>query len=146
MLGCGEHRNRTRGAIARLRLPPTSRGLIQTTIHDKYSGSIKIATHLDHSRYRKTPSGTNWSNRWTYRFTVRRLHVAPRCQQAYRGTSLIRNSSHVGPYIRTMSRALCGSREGGCFSRMRYSCNHFSFSQHSRGAVNCFVRGCVQLT
>ena len=31
------------------------------------SGLIKIITHLNRSSHRKTTSGTNWSNRWTYR-------------------------------------------------------------------------------
>ena len=40
---------------------------IWTSIYDKYPGSIKITTHLDHIRHCKAASGTNWSNRWTYR-------------------------------------------------------------------------------
>ena len=41
--------------------------LIRTIIYDKYSGSTKITTHLDHISHRKMTSGINWSNRWTCR-------------------------------------------------------------------------------
>ena len=41
--------------------------LIRTSIYDKYSGSMKIATPLDHIRHFKTASNTNRSNRWTCR-------------------------------------------------------------------------------
>ena len=41
--------------------------LIRTSIYDKYSGSMKITTHLDRISHCKTASGTNWSNGWTYR-------------------------------------------------------------------------------
>ena len=34
---------------------------------------------------------------------------------AYRGTSLIRHSPPLGPYSRTMSGVLGGSKEGGMF-------------------------------
>ena len=40
---------------------------IRTTIHDQYSHSMKITTRLDQISDCKTASGTNWSNRWTYR-------------------------------------------------------------------------------
>ena len=40
---------------------------IQASIYDKYSGSMKITTHLDPIRRRKTASGIDWLNRWTYR-------------------------------------------------------------------------------
>jgi len=43
---------------------------IRTSIYDKYSGSTKITTHLDHVSYCKTASDTNWSNRWTYRVFI----------------------------------------------------------------------------
>ena len=33
----------------------------------EYLCSMKITTHLDHIGHCKTASGTNWSNRWTYR-------------------------------------------------------------------------------
>jgi len=35
------------------------RNFIQTSVYDKYSGSIKITTHLDHISYCKTASGAN---------------------------------------------------------------------------------------
>ena len=38
-----------------------------TCIYDKYSVSIRIATHLTHVSQCKTSYGANWSNRWTYR-------------------------------------------------------------------------------
>ena len=40
---------------------------IRTSICDKYSGSTKITTHLNFIRHCRTASGTNWSNRRTYR-------------------------------------------------------------------------------
>ena len=43
---------------------------IRTSICDKYSGSMKITTRLDHTSHCKTASGTNWSNRWTYRVFI----------------------------------------------------------------------------
>ena len=36
-------------------------------------------------------------------------------ESLYRGTSLIRNCPPLGPYIRTMPMALCGTRGGGLF-------------------------------
>ena len=48
----------------------SSRNFIRTSICDKYSGSIKITSHLDHISHWKTASGTNWSNRWTYRVLI----------------------------------------------------------------------------
>jgi hypothetical protein len=50
--------------------------LIRTSIFDKFSGSMKFTTRLDHNSHRKTASGTNWSNRWTYRIPVRADFVA----------------------------------------------------------------------
>ena len=38
---------------------PAGADLICTSIYDKYSGSTKFATHLDHIRYCKAPPGTN---------------------------------------------------------------------------------------
>jgi hypothetical protein len=43
---------------------------IRTGIYDEYSGLMKITTHLDHISHCKTVSGTNWSNRWTYRVFI----------------------------------------------------------------------------
>ena len=37
--------------------------LIQTSIYDEYSGTMKITTHLDHISHCKTASGTNGSKR-----------------------------------------------------------------------------------
>ena len=42
------------------------RHLTWTNIHDRYSGPIKISTHLDHLSNHKTASDTNWSNTWTH--------------------------------------------------------------------------------
>ena len=39
---------------------------------DIYSSSMKITAHLDHTSHCKRASGTNWSNRWTYRFRLNR--------------------------------------------------------------------------
>ena len=36
---------------------------IRTSVYDKYSGSTKIATQLDHISHCKETSGINWSNR-----------------------------------------------------------------------------------
>ena len=47
------------------------RDLNRTSICGKYSGSMKFTTHLDHIRHCETASGSNWSNRRTYRvFTI----------------------------------------------------------------------------
>ena len=44
--------------------------LIGASICDKYSGSMKITTHLDHIGHWKTASGTTWSNSWTHRVFI----------------------------------------------------------------------------
>jgi len=41
-----------------------------SALYDKYSGSMKITTHLDNISHCKTASGTNWSNRWVYRVFI----------------------------------------------------------------------------
>ena len=41
--------------------------LVRTIIHDKYSGSMNIITHLDQISHCATAFGTNSSSRWTYR-------------------------------------------------------------------------------
>ena len=43
---------------------------IRTSIYDKYSGSLKLTSHLYHVSHCTTASGTHWSNRWTYRVFV----------------------------------------------------------------------------
>ena len=50
----------------------------------------------------------------------------PDCKDAeHRGTSLIRNSTPLRPYSRTMPRALWWSLGGGgCFLSARYPCTH----------------------
>ena len=40
---------------------------IPKTIYHEISVSMKFTTHLDHVSHCKTASGTNWSERWTYR-------------------------------------------------------------------------------
>ena len=44
--------------------------LIQTGTYDEYSCAMKLTTRLDHISHCKTASGTNWSNRWTYRVST----------------------------------------------------------------------------
>ena len=44
--------------------------LVRKSIYDKYSGSMKTATHLDHISQCRTASGTNKSNRWTYQVLI----------------------------------------------------------------------------
>ena len=41
--------------------------LIRMSVYDKYSGSMKMTSHLDHVSRVKAASGANWSNRCTYR-------------------------------------------------------------------------------
>ena len=49
--------------------------LIRTSFDAKYSGSMKITTHLDHISHGKIAPGTNWLNRWTYQvFIVNTRH------------------------------------------------------------------------
>ena len=43
------------------------------------------------------------------------VHAFPSAKVLYRGTSLIRNRRPLGPYSRTMPRALRGSKGGGRF-------------------------------
>jgi len=43
---------------------------IGASFYDKYSGLMKITTHLDYISHCKTASGTSWSNRWTYRVFI----------------------------------------------------------------------------
>ena len=38
----------------------------RTSMHDKYSGSMKITTHLDHISHCKIASGQKGSNAWKY--------------------------------------------------------------------------------
>ena len=47
-----------------------SPNFIRTSVYDKHSGSMEITTHLDEISRCKTASGTNWSNRWTYRVFI----------------------------------------------------------------------------
>ena len=47
--------------------------LIRSSIHDKFSGVMKITTHLYHISHCKTSSGTNWSKRWTHRVFIQIL-------------------------------------------------------------------------
>ena len=50
--------------------PSSALDLISASIHIQYSAPTKIATHLDHIIHCKTTSGTNESNRWTYRVFI----------------------------------------------------------------------------
>ena len=46
------------------------RRIVEEPVYDRYSGSIKITSHLDFiSQCRATP-GTHWSRRWTIRVFV----------------------------------------------------------------------------
>ena len=44
--------------------------LIRTIIFNKYSGWMKITSPPDQISHCKTTSGSNWSNRWTYRVST----------------------------------------------------------------------------
>ena len=46
------------------------RDLLRSSVSDKYSGSMKITTHLHHISRCKRASDTNWSSRWTYRVFI----------------------------------------------------------------------------
>jgi len=56
---------------------------------------------------------------------------------AYRGTSLIRNSAPLGPYIRTMPRALWWSKGAGLFliSEVPLSTSHRSLTPNPERAL-----------
>ena len=62
-----------RGPSPYLPVPALQGGsnLIRTSIYDKYSGSVKITTQLDHIGHCKTAYATNWSKRWNYRVFIR---------------------------------------------------------------------------
>ena len=47
---------------------------IRTSVCDKHSGSTKFTTRLDHISHCQTASGTNRSNRWTYRVFIINAH------------------------------------------------------------------------
>ena len=67
------HNRRKRGydtALCQVEAPKRVFDLVRTSIYEKYSGSMKIATRLDHIRNRKTASGANWSKRRTYRLFI----------------------------------------------------------------------------
>ena len=44
--------------------------LARTSIYDKFSGLMKVDTHLDHISRCKAAFGTNCSNKWTYRVFI----------------------------------------------------------------------------
>ena len=48
----------------------SSTEFIRTSVYEKYSGSIKITTHLDHISHFKTTSGTDWSKILTYQVFI----------------------------------------------------------------------------
>jgi hypothetical protein len=105
------------------------------SIYDKYSGSMKITTRLNHMSHCKTASGKNRPNDWTYRVCIVNTHrdglgllingstlecscvaVAPR----FNGSSsqgFLAHKKHrpLGPYSRAMLRPYGGPRGGGCF-------------------------------
>ena len=47
--------------------------IIRTSMYNTYSGSLKITSHLDHIGHCERSSGTDWSNRWTYRVFI--IHI-----------------------------------------------------------------------
>ena len=57
----------------------------QTPFMIKNSGSVKYTTHLDHISHCKTASGTNWSNRLTYRVFIKNTRH-DKLGRVYRGT------------------------------------------------------------
>ena len=61
--------------IAAKRLPSTHMpSVLRTSIHDKYSGSMKSTARLDHIGLCKAASSTFISNRWTYRTFLKNTH------------------------------------------------------------------------
>ena len=89
---------------------------------------MQINTHLNHTSHYKTASGTNWSNRWTYRVHIR----STRRDSIHTGGS----ASHLPQgylaqkkqrFPRTLQYRLClgpyGGPRGGCrFLWARYPC------------------------
>ena len=59
--------------------------------------------------------------------------------RAYWGTSLIRNSAHLGPYSRTMSRALWKLQRGACFLWARCPCKPAA-EQYACARIYLWVR------
>ena len=58
--------------------------LIRTSIFDKYSGSPKTTTHLDHVSHCRTASGINRSNRWTCRVFIILTEIQPETGNDFR--------------------------------------------------------------
>ena len=56
--------------LERLSHAVRSPNLIPMTIYHKYSGSMKITTHLDDISHCKTTYGTSWGNGWAHRVFV----------------------------------------------------------------------------
>ena len=74
--------------------------LIQTSIHDKYSNSMKTTTHLYHIAYFKGTPGQKCSNGWTNRmcFTNTRQQQISTCDLAWGHTlnsKLLSLKSHL---------------------------------------------------
>ena len=58
-------------------LPPSEhshKAFIWTSIFDKYSGAMKVATRLDRISHCKSSSDPHWSKRWTYRVLIMNTH------------------------------------------------------------------------
>ena len=60
-------------SVQGLRLGPRV-DFIRTNSYDKFSGSTKFTTHLDHISHGKTSPGTDWSNRCTNRVSIINTH------------------------------------------------------------------------
>ena len=67
----------------------------------------------------------------------------------YRSTSLVRNSTPLGPYSKTMPRAYGDPRGGVCFLGVRYPCRtvaRLTLVATSRALVNVWIESPCQLT
>ena len=75
----------------------------------KYSGSMKITTHLDHNSHCQTASGTNWSNIWTYRVFIMNTRRRMVCR---RMVGVVPQVSHIGEM--GLQKAGCGQPPDAC--------------------------------
>ena len=94
--------------------------LIRSSIYFKFPGSMTITTHLNHISHCETASGTNWSNRWTYRVVIMNTgpdevddgtHVHARHQDGgYRAIMAHARQCHHGTYKTVKARNIRQSR------------------------------------
>ena len=92
-------------SLPRYTVPSRERraNLIRTRIYDKFSRSMKTTAHLVHISHRKTASGTNWSNRLTYRVFIMNTHrdeIASYCDFSHGLEPLVHGST--GNYFAEM--------------------------------------------